>query len=78
MRVLQVGIRQRHIPLQHVQGLMAQHPLQAKHVAAVPQVLNGGGVAEAMRMYVRHPGAFAQLAEESAYPGNKVGKRSGA
>jgi hypothetical protein len=44
---------------------MAKQALQSKHIAPIPQVENGEGMAELMRTTRQNPGTFPEAAQAS-------------
>ena len=59
MGLLQVGLGDHEVVLDHVQGLVAEDGLQGKDVAAVAQEGDGEGVAQAAEMGAGNAGALA-------------------
>jgi hypothetical protein len=59
VRLLQVGLGDHEVALDHLQGLVAEDGLQGKDVAAVAQKGDGEGVAVAVGMGVGNAGALA-------------------
>jgi hypothetical protein len=50
------------VPLGHLQVAVTQQALSREHVATVPQILNGEGVTESMRVHALHASPFRNAA----------------
>ncbi len=64
MGFVEIDLRQGEVAFDHIQGGMTEHFLQGVGIAAIAQVLNGEGVAEAVRMHIGNARPFAEGGEK--------------
>lgn len=68
MDILDVGLSDRQVPLDHLQGGMSQHLLQSVRIAAIAQILNGEGMPKAMDRDTPNAGPFPDPDQQFQQP----------